>query len=87
LGFGHYQDRIANTPLDQQVSLQDYAVSNRGLRANLVGTAEPMADRIRSSERAGVDLLLVLCRPQRANMERCAETVIPLVRGRVANAA
>lgn len=86
-GFGNYQDWIANTQLDQQVSLQDYSVSNRGLRAGLVGTAEQVADRIRAYERAGVDLLLLQCSPQLEEMERFAETVIPLVRGRVANAA
>ncbi len=86
-GFGNYQDWIANTQLDQQVSLQDYSVSNRGLRANLVGTAEQVAERIRAYERAGVDLLLLQCSPQLEEMERFAETVIPLVRGRVANAA
>lgn len=86
-GFGNYQDWIANTQLDQQVSLQDYSVSNRGLRANLVGTAEQVAERIRAYEHAGVDLLLLQCSPQLEEMERFAETVIPLVRGRVANAA
>lgn len=86
-GFGNFQDWIANTQLDQQVSLQDYSVSNRGLRANLVGTAEQVADRIRAYEQAGVDLLLLQCSPQLEEMERFAETVIPLVRGRVANAA
>lgn len=86
-GFGNYQDWIANTQLDQQVSLQDYSVSNRGLRANLVGTAEQVAERIRGYERTGVDLLLLQCSPQLEEMERFAETVIPLVRGRVANAA
>lgn len=86
-GFGNYQDWIANTQLDQQVSLQDYSVSNRGLRANLVGTAEQVAERIRAYEQAGVDLLLLQCSPQLEEMERFAETVIPLVRGRVANAA
>lgn len=86
-GFGNYQDWIANTQLDQQVSLQDYSVSNRGLRANLVGTAEQVAERIRAYEHAGVDLLLLQCSPQLEEMERFAETVMPLVRGRVANAA
>jgi len=86
-GFGNYQDWIANSQLDQQVSLQDYSVSNRGLRAGLVGTAEQVADRIRAYERAGVDLLLLQCSPQLEEMERFAETVIPLVRGRVAHAA
>jgi FMNH2-dependent dimethyl sulfone monooxygenase len=79
-GFGNYQDWIANTQLDQQLSLQDYSVSNRGLRAGLVGTPEQVADRIRDFERAGVGLLLLQCSPQLEEMERFAETVMPLVR-------
>jgi FMNH2-dependent dimethyl sulfone monooxygenase len=80
-GFGNYQDWIANTQLDQQVSLQDYSVSNRGLRAGLVGTPEQVADRIREFQRVGVDLLLLQCSPQLEEMERFAEQVIPLVNG------
>jgi dimethylsulfone monooxygenase len=80
-GFGNYQDWIANTQLDQQLSLQDYSVSNRGLRAALVGTPEQVADRVREFERAGVGLLLLQCSPQLEEMERFAEQVIPLVRG------
>lgn len=80
-GFGNYRDWIANTQLDQQLSLQDYSVSNRGLRAGLVGTPEQVAERIRALEAAGVDLLLLQCSPQLEEMERFAETVIPLVRG------
>ncbi|HEY0929629.1 MAG TPA: LLM class flavin-dependent oxidoreductase [Gemmatimonas sp.] len=86
-GFGNYQDWIANTQLDQQVSLQDYSVSNRGLRAGLVGTPEQIADRIREFERVGVNLLLLQCSPQLEEMERFAEQVIPLVRGKQSVAA
>ncbi|BAH39597.1 MAG TPA: LLM class flavin-dependent oxidoreductase [Gemmatimonas aurantiaca] len=80
-GFGNYQDWIANTQLDQQVSLQDYSVSNRSLRAGLVGTPEQVADRIRAFQQVGVDLLLLQCSPQLEEMERFAEQVIPLVNG------
>ena len=45
-GYGNYRDWIANTKLEQQVSLQDYSVSNRGLRAGLVGTADQVAERV-----------------------------------------
>jgi len=62
------------------VSLQDYSVSNRGLRAGLVGTAEQVAERIIELENAGVNLLLLQCSPQLEEMERFGETVIPLVR-------
>jgi dimethylsulfone monooxygenase len=61
------------------VSLQDYSVSNRGLRAGLVGTAEQVAERIIELENAGVGLLLLQSSPQLEEMERFAETVIPLV--------
>lgn len=62
-GFNNYQDWIANTQLDQHLSLQDYSVSNRGLRAGLVGTPEQVADRVREFEAAGVGLLLLQCSP------------------------
>jgi FMNH2-dependent dimethyl sulfone monooxygenase len=86
-GFHNFQDWIANTQLDQQLSLQDYSVSNRGLRAGLVGTPEQVADRIREFERAGVGLLLLQCSPQLEEMERFAEQVMPLVRDRRSVAA
>ena len=78
-GYANYQDWLANTQLEQQVSLEDYSVSNRGLRAGLVGTAEQVAARIGEFERAGVDLLLLQFSPQYEEMERFAAEVIPLV--------
>jgi dimethylsulfone monooxygenase len=78
-GYRNYQDWIGNTQLEQQVSLQDYSVSNRGLRAGLVGTPEQVADRIRALEAAGVGLLLLQCSPQLEEMERFAAQVMPLV--------
>lgn len=86
-GYANYQDWIANTKLEQRVTLEDYSVSNRGLRAGLVGTSETIAERIRDLERAGVDLLLIQCSPQLEEMERIAETVIPLVNGPAAAGA
>ena len=62
------------------MSLQDYSVSNRGLRAGLVGTPEQVAERIIELENVGVNLLLLQCSPQLEEMERFAETVIPLVK-------
>ncbi len=78
-GYGNYRDWIAHTKLDQQVSLEDYSVSNRGLRAGLVGTPEMVAERVRAFADAGVDLLLLQCSPQLEEMERFAEDVMPLV--------
>ena len=75
-GYGNFRDWIANTKLEQQVSLQDYSVSNRGLRAGLVGTAEQVAERVAQFADAGVDLLLLQCSPQLEEMERFAGEVI-----------
>lgn len=82
-GFANYQDWIQNTQLEQQVSLQDYSVSNRGLRSGLVGTPEQVAERIREFEEAGLDLLLLQFSPQHEEMERFAEEVMPLVNAAV----
>ena len=76
-GYHNYQDWLANTQLESRVSLEDYSVSNRGLRAGLVGTAEQVADRIRAYQAAGVGLLLLQCSPQLEEMERFAEEVMP----------
>ena len=79
-GYGNYEEWLANTQLEQRVSLEDYSVSNRGLKAGLVGTPEQVAERILEFEQAGVDLLLLQFSPQLEEMERFAEEVIPLVR-------
>jgi FMNH2-dependent dimethyl sulfone monooxygenase len=80
-GHRNYQDWLANTQLDQRVSPEDYSVSNRGLRAGLVGTAAQVIDRVAELEAAGIDLLLLQCSPQLEEMERVAETVIGPLRG------
>jgi FMNH2-dependent dimethyl sulfone monooxygenase len=75
-GYDNYKDWIGNTKLEQQVSLEDYSVSNRGLRAGLIGTPAKVADRVGEFSEAGVDLLLLQCSPQLEEMERFAEEVI-----------
>ena len=75
-GYSNYQDWIANTKLEQRVSLEDYSVSNRGLQAGLVGTAEQVAEQVSRFANAGVDLLLLQCSPQLEEMERFAAEVI-----------
>jgi FMNH2-dependent dimethyl sulfone monooxygenase len=75
-GYENYQQWLAGTKLDQHVSLEDYSVSNRGLRSGLVGTPEQVAERVAEFEDVGVDLLLLQCSPQLEEMERFAETVI-----------
>jgi FMNH2-dependent dimethyl sulfone monooxygenase len=78
-GYANYADWIANTQLESRVSLEDYSVSNRGLRAGLVGTPEQVAGRIRELSDVGVDLLLLQFSPQLEEMERFAQQVMPLV--------
>ena len=75
-GYANYQQWLTGTQLEQQVSLEDYSVSNRGLRSGLVGTAEQVAERVAAFEAAGVDLVLLQFSPQLEEMERFAEAVI-----------
>lgn len=75
-GYGNYQQWLQNTQLEQRVSLEDYSVSNRGLRSGLAGTPEQVAERIAEFEDAGVDLLLLQFSPQYEEMERFAAQVI-----------
>jgi len=79
-GYASYLDFIKGSQLETQVSLEDYSVSNRGLRTGLVGTPDQVAERIRALERIGIDLLLLQCSPQREEMDRIAQEVFPLVR-------
>lgn len=78
-GSANFGDWVAHTQLEQQLKIADYSVSNRGLRAGLVGTAEQVAERLHEFERVGVDLLLLQCSPQLEEMERFAAEVMPLV--------
>jgi FMNH2-dependent dimethyl sulfone monooxygenase len=75
-GYANYQQWLAGTQLEQRVSLEDYSVSNRGLRSGLVGTAEQVSERVAQFEAAGVDLLLLQFSPQLEEMERFAKTLI-----------
>jgi len=75
-GYGNYQQWLANTQLDQRVSLEDYSVSNRGLRSGLVGTPEQVSERIAEFEDAGANLLLLQFSPQLEEMERFSAQVI-----------
>jgi FMNH2-dependent dimethyl sulfone monooxygenase len=75
-GFQNYQQWLSGTKLEQKVSLEDYSVSNRGLRSGLVGTPEQVKAQITEFERAGVDLLLLQFSPQLEEMERFSEVII-----------
>ncbi len=48
--YASYQDFVAGSQLESQVSLEEYSVSNRGLRAGLVGTPAQVRDRLKAYE-------------------------------------
>jgi FMNH2-dependent dimethyl sulfone monooxygenase len=75
-GFENFGQWVNGTQLEHRLKLEDYSVSNRGLRAGLVGTPEQIAQRIDAFERAGVELLLLQFSPQREEMERFAAEVM-----------
>ncbi len=75
-GYANYQQWLAGTQLEQRVSLEDYSVSNRGLRSGLIGTAEQVTEKIAAFEAAGVDLLLLQFSPQLEEMEAFSDAVI-----------
>ncbi len=76
LGCANYQQWLSGTKLEQQVSLEDYSVSNRGLRSGLVGTPAQVQDKVGEFEAVGVDFLLLQCSPQLEEMERFSQSVI-----------
>ncbi|HEX4824727.1 MAG TPA: LLM class flavin-dependent oxidoreductase [Candidatus Polarisedimenticolaceae bacterium] len=79
-GYSNYEQWIAGTKLETRVSLEDYSVSNRGLRSGLVGTPDAIAERLGAFERAGADLTLLQFSPQAEEMDRFASEVIPRLR-------
>ncbi|HEY1319858.1 MAG TPA: LLM class flavin-dependent oxidoreductase [Streptosporangiaceae bacterium] len=74
--YASYQDFVAGSQLESQVSVEEYSVSNRGLRTGLVGTPERIMDRLRAYEQAGVGLMLLQFSPQAEEMERFGRDVI-----------
>jgi len=75
-GYDNYQQWLSGTKLEGRMSIQEYSVSNRGLRSGLIETPEQVTARISELEAAGVDLLLLQCSPQLEEMERFAADVI-----------
>jgi FMNH2-dependent dimethyl sulfone monooxygenase len=75
-GYANFDQWLSGTQLERELKLQEYAVSNRGLRPNLVGTPAQVKARIAEYEAAGLDLLLLQMSPQMEEMERFAAQVI-----------
>lgn len=75
-GYANYQQWISGSKLEQNVTLADYSVSNRGLRSGFVGTPEMVRERLDSFAAVGVDLVLLQSSPQAEEMERFSAQVI-----------
>ncbi len=75
-GFANYQQWLQGTQLEQKMSLEEYSVSNRGLRSKLYGTPAQVQEQVGKFEEAGVNLLLLQFSPQLEEMERFSEAVI-----------
>jgi FMNH2-dependent dimethyl sulfone monooxygenase len=75
-GFANYQQWLQGTQLEQSMSIQEYSVSNRGLRSGLVGTPAQIQEQVGKFEEVGVDLLLLQFSPQLEEMERFSDSVI-----------
>jgi FMNH2-dependent dimethyl sulfone monooxygenase len=74
--YASYQDFVEGSQLESRVALEEYSVSNRGLRSGLVGTPDQIIDRMRAYEQAGVGLMLLQFSPQREEMARFGKDVI-----------
>jgi FMNH2-dependent dimethyl sulfone monooxygenase len=75
-GYANYQQWITGSQLEQKISLEDYSVSNRGLRSGLVGTPEQVSARLGEFAAVGVDLVLLQSSPQLEEMERFSQQVM-----------
>lgn len=78
-GYANFDQWLSGTQLERDFKIQEYSVSNRGLRPNLVGTPEQLKQRIADYEGAGLDLLLLQMSPQAEEMERFAAQVMGTV--------
>jgi len=80
--YASYQDFIEGSQLESRVSVEEYSVSNRGLRSGLIGTPDQIIERLRAYEEAGVGLMLLQFSPQREEMARFGADVISRYPGR-----
>ncbi len=74
--YASYQDFVEGSQLESRVSVEEYSVSNRGLRSGLIGTPDQIIDRLRAYQQAGVGLMLLQFSPQREEMARFGQSVI-----------
>jgi FMNH2-dependent dimethyl sulfone monooxygenase len=77
-GYDSFLEFTKHSQLNVELTRREYSVGTRGLRPNLVGTAEQVAERIREYEAAGLGLLLIQSSPLHEELERISETLFPL---------
>ena len=75
-GYANYQQWLQGTQLERSMSIEEYSVSNRGLRSGLVGTPSQVQEQIGKFAAAGVDLLLLQFSPQLEEMEIFSASVM-----------
>jgi dimethylsulfone monooxygenase len=75
-GYQNYQQWVTGSKLEQKISLEDYSVSNRGVRSGLVGTPAQVRAQLQRFEEAGCEIVLLQCSPQLEEMERFAAQVM-----------
>ena len=75
-GYANFDQWLSGTQLERELKIQEYSVSNRGLRPNLVGTPEQLKERVAEYEAAGLDLVLLQMSPQAEEMERFSAQVM-----------
>lgn len=76
-----YQAFVTGSKLRTSISLEDYSVSNRGLRPKFVGTPTQLAERIGQYEKLGIDLVLAQCSPMHEEVRNIGERLLPLLPG------
>jgi FMNH2-dependent dimethyl sulfone monooxygenase len=72
-----YDDFVKQSQLRTEISLEDYSVSNRGLRPGLVGTPEQILAKLGQYEQAGVELVLIQCSPMLEELNIIGEKILP----------
>jgi dimethylsulfone monooxygenase len=78
--YASYREFVAHSQLETAVSLREYSVGTRGLRPDLVGTPEQVAEKLHAYADAGLDLVLIQSSPLHDELERISDQVFPLVK-------
>ena len=79
-GNANYNQWLAGTQLERKVSLEDYSVSNRGLRSGLVGTPEQLREALKLQTEQGGHLGAILKRMGACDGRAIAEALLEQVR-------